>query len=68
MMQMVGSFAKFERAMNPGTDFSRPVRRPARKGGLVDGVKKLDAAKRHEIAEASSAAASLVPIWHGSTA
>ena len=39
MMQMVGSFTKFERAMNPGTDLSRPVRRPARKGGLVDGVK-----------------------------
>jgi hypothetical protein len=23
MMQIVGSFAKFERAMNPGTDLSR---------------------------------------------
>ena len=66
MMQMVGSFAEFERAMIRERTSAGIA--AARAEGRVGGRrKKLDAAKRQKSPKASSPAASPAPTWHGST-
>ena len=67
MMQMVGAFAEFERAMI--CERTSAGLAAARAEGRVGGRrKKLDAAKRAKSPRASSQAANPAPRWPGSTA
>ena len=66
MMQMIGSFAEFERAMIRERTSAGIA--AARAEGRVGGRrKKLDVAKRREIARASSPTGSPAPRWPAST-
>src|SRR5208337_5462711 len=66
MMQMVGAFAEFERAMI--RERTSAGLAAARAEGRIGGRrKKLDPAKRREIAESSSPAARAAPRWRDST-